>query len=132
MREKEVTAYVDVFAADQDPRVRLFTKKDAATRVGRSVRTIERWISRGLLPQTLGRIREIDLLEAESVAENEHRGRRERAALGSSFDSSAALDAAAFVAVGVLVDQFTDSHGMDRSATVRAFRRALTRNNVAP
>lgn len=41
---------------------------DAAKRVGRSERTIRRWIENGDIALHMGRLRESDLIEAEQLA----------------------------------------------------------------
>jgi hypothetical protein len=57
----------------------IFDRAGAAVRVGRDIRTIRRWESKGWLTFTLGRVRESDLLEAEKTArENGRRGGRKK------------------------------------------------------
>lgn len=54
----------------------IYDREGAAERVGRSARTIKRWEERGWLKFTLGRVRELDLLDAERQARKQRGGDR--------------------------------------------------------
>ena len=57
----------------------IYDMKGAAARVDRDERTLKRWVARGWLTFTLGRVREADLLQAEKMArENMRRGGRKK------------------------------------------------------
>ena len=51
-------------------------RKAAAERIGKDPRTIRRWIAAGELKETLGRVREADLLRVEkTMRDRMHAGR---------------------------------------------------------